>query len=310
MAAAAAVAGDDVGPGLSSGSVVNGCDWASSKRAHPDATSNAAHSSGQHTPHRPALSHAGQVTDCPAERATRPFRAAFQPRQYGAESAAPILDSRVTSIYPEQRDQSPPGPTRLATARRPGPPGSASLVDPEDDLPSSTYAGDFETTAIPRYDSDKSATDQPGFGLIGEPEPLPYVQPGGRARGRVLLGRTGRNRDRSSRPTTGHGSAGRRGTQDLGLLLLRVGFGVLLIAHGLQKAFGWWGGRARRLPGIADRDGLPACRHPDLRGRPVRSPPACCWYWGFFTPLAAAGALAYLLNGVLAEAMAAQEEPG
>ena len=37
--------GDDVGPGASSGSVVNGCDWASSKRAHPDITSNAAHSS-------------------------------------------------------------------------------------------------------------------------------------------------------------------------------------------------------------------------------------------------------------------------
>src|SRR3954468_18205046 len=36
--------GDDDGPGLSSGSVVNGCDCAWSKRAHPDPTSNAAHS--------------------------------------------------------------------------------------------------------------------------------------------------------------------------------------------------------------------------------------------------------------------------
>ncbi len=36
--------GEDDGPGLSSGSVVNGCDCASSKRAHPDTTSNAAHS--------------------------------------------------------------------------------------------------------------------------------------------------------------------------------------------------------------------------------------------------------------------------
>ncbi len=32
-------------------------------------------------------------------------------------------------------------------------PTSASLVDPEDDLPSDTYAGDFETTLIPHYDS-------------------------------------------------------------------------------------------------------------------------------------------------------------
>ncbi|PRC62288.1 hypothetical protein C6A85_03885, partial [Mycobacterium sp. ITM-2017-0098] len=34
----------------------------------------------------------------------------------------------------------------------------------------------------------------------------------------------------------------RRGTQDLGLLLLRVAVGALFIGHGLQKVFGWWGG--------------------------------------------------------------------
>ena len=37
-----------------------------------------------------------------------------------------------------------------------GRPASASLVDPEDDLPSSDYAGDFETTAIPGYKSGPS----------------------------------------------------------------------------------------------------------------------------------------------------------
>ena len=67
--------GVDDGPGRISGSVVNGCDWASSNRAQPDPTSNAAHTHGEHTPHRPAQSHAGQVTDCPAVRATHRGRA-------------------------------------------------------------------------------------------------------------------------------------------------------------------------------------------------------------------------------------------
>jgi putative oxidoreductase len=37
-------------------------------------------------------------------------------------------------------------------------PTAASLVDPEDDLPSDTYAGDFETTLIPHYDSNDSGS--------------------------------------------------------------------------------------------------------------------------------------------------------
>ncbi|MDG3014067.1 DoxX family protein [Speluncibacter jeojiensis] len=37
----------------------------------------------------------------------------------------------------------------------------------------------------------------------------------------------------------------KRGTIDLGLLLLRIAIGGVLIAHGLQKLFGWWNG-----PGI------------------------------------------------------------
>jgi len=56
-------------------------------------------------------------------------------------------------------------------------PGSASVVDPEDDLPSDTYAGDFETTLIPHYDSSDSGSvrsSSSGFGLLGKHEPLPY----------------------------------------------------------------------------------------------------------------------------------------
>ena len=100
-------------------------------------------------------------------------------------------------------------------------------------MPSDTYGGDFETTAIPQYGSSPSST---GYGLMNEPEPLPYVAPQpDRASGLGPAAIESEDYELAR-------NAGRRGTQDLGLLLLRAGFGALLIAHGLQKVFGWWGG--------------------------------------------------------------------
>jgi putative oxidoreductase len=184
-------------------------------------------------------------------------------------------------------------------------PASASLVDPEDDLPTSNYAGDFETTAIPRYDSAKSSTGQP-FGLISDPEPLPYVQPSGRH----SLGAYGAEPIEIG-PDFGdeRARADRRGTQDLGLLLLRLAIGALLITHGLQKAFGLWGG-----PGF---DGFETSltdmgfRYADIltyvaTGGQIAA--GVLLILGLFTPVAAAGALAYSVTGILAEAMAAHEE--
>ena len=191
----------------------------------------------------------------------------------------------------------------------PAPSASASLVDPEDDLPSSTYAGDFETTKIPQYDSGKHTTDQPAFGLIGEPEPLPYVQPGAQhavapySAEPAAIGPGEPTDDEVRRD-------GRRGTQDLGLLLLRVGFGALLIAHGLQKAFGWWGGR--NLGGFQDSLTDLGYRNADIltylaAGTEIGA--GVLLVLGLFTPLAAAAALAYLINALLA-GIATQEDPG
>ncbi|AQA01080.1 hypothetical protein BVC93_00115 [Mycobacterium sp. MS1601] len=187
-------------------------------------------------------------------------------------------------------------------------PGSASLVDPEDDLPSATYGGDFETTTIPHY-GDQSAppaspygsmgyTSQPpsaGLGLLSDPEPLPYVQPQA-ARG-PMIGPTEiepEDYDRARREN-------RRGTQDLGLMILRVGFGALLIVHGLQKIFGWWGGPG--LGGFQESIAALGYQHASIltyvaAGGQIAA--GVLLVLGLCTPVAAAGALAYLINGLLA----------
>ena len=182
-------------------------------------------------------------------------------------------------------------------------PASASLVDPEDDLPSANYAGDFETTAIPRYDSAKSSSGEP-FGLISDPEPLPYVQPGGRH----SLGSYGAE-PIEIEPDAADRSHGRRGTQDLGLLLLRLAVGALLIGHGLQKAFGLWGGPG--FDGFEQSLTDQGFQHADILTYVATGGQIAAGVFlvlGLLTPVAAAGALAYSVTGILAEAMMAHEE--
>jgi putative oxidoreductase len=188
-------------------------------------------------------------------------------------------------------------------------PASASLVDPEDDLPSATYAGDFETTTIPHYDSSGSGSvrsSSSGYGLIGGQEPLPY-QPqssaGHSAFGSAEIDKHEHHDDERVR------AAGRRGTQHLGLLILRVGLGAVLVAHGLQKLFGWWGGQG--LNGFKNSLSDVGYQHADIltycaAGGEIAA--GVLLVLGLFTPLAAAGALAYLVNSVLA-GMSAQHNP-
>ncbi|MCT7659199.1 DoxX family protein [Mycobacterium deserti] len=184
-----------------------------------------------------------------------------------------------------------------------GRPASASLVDPEDDLPSANYGGDFETTAIPSYDSTATPQSAQGFGLLNDPEPLPYVQPSGRhAMTNYPIEPTEIEPEAAAR-------ADRRGTQDLGLLVLRLAIGAMLIAHGLQKAFGLWGGPG--LNGFEESLTDMGFRYADIltyvaTGGQIAA--GVLLVLGLFTPVAAAGALAYLVTGVLAEAMMAHEE--
>ncbi|HEX9833205.1 MAG TPA: DoxX family protein [Mycobacterium sp.] len=186
-----------------------------------------------------------------------------------------------------------------------GRPVSASLVDPDDDLPSADYGGDFETTAIPPYDSGRSSTETSNFALLNEPEPLPYVQPSGR---HAMTSYGAESADYGLDADAQAHGADRRGTQDLGLLVLRLGVGAILIAHGLQKAFGLWGGPG--LDGWGDSLTSMGFKYADILTYVTtfgQIATGLLLVLGLFTPVAAAGALAYLVTGLLAEAMAAHE---
>ena len=181
----------------------------------------------------------------------------------------------------------------------PGRPGAARLVDPEDDLTPVGYPGEFGTTAvIPYHDPNQSATPgTPGYNLLDQQEPLPYVQPQPAARQLAVEPTEVESHKDDERQRT----VGRRGTQHLGLLILRVGLGVVLAAHGLQKLFGWWGGQG--LTGFRNSLSDVGYQHADIlayvsAGGEIVA--GALLVLGLFTPVAAAGALAFLINGLLA----------
>ncbi|KIU15676.1 DoxX family protein [Mycolicibacterium llatzerense] len=197
-------------------------------------------------------------------------------------------------------------------------PASARLVDPEDDLPITTYRGDSgetaATTAIPRFDTaspddvtevtsaSSSSPSSMAFDLMHEPEPLPYVQP--RERGSQQPAEPAEiepDPETDARVRV----AKRRGTQDLGLLVLRVGLGAWLVVHGLQKAFGWWGGQG--LNGYEHALAAAGFQHAGIltylaTGAQIGA--GVLLVLGLFTPVAAAVALSYLVNALAVEVAA------
>ena len=184
----------------------------------------------------------------------------------------------------------------------PGRPASARLVDPEDDLTPVGYPGDFGTTTVIPYQdpSQHAGPAAGGYHLLDQQEPLPYVQPASAAQAAPISATEPAQID-AQPDTERHREVGRRGTQHLGLLVLRVGLGVVLAAHGLQKLFGWWGGGG--LTGLRNSLSDVGYHHADIlayvsAGGEIAA--GLLLILGLFTPVAAAGALAFLINELLA----------
>jgi putative oxidoreductase len=179
------------------------------------------------------------------------------------------------------------------------------LVDPEDDLPSATYGGDYETTRIPHYGPGDPVSGPTGLDLLADPDPLPYVEPSLSGRHAIVPSdyEVGELNNRIA-------AVGRRGTQDLGLFLLRVTVGAILVAHGLHKTFGFWGGQG--VGAFKNSLSDMGYQHAELltylaAGTEITA--GVLLVLGLFTPLAAAAALAYLINGLAAN-LAAQHDAG
>lgn len=107
-------------------------------------------------------------------------------------------------------------------------------------------------------------------------EPLPYVQPQPGAR-HIPATPAALDMDEDDERIR---AASRRGTQNFGLLILRVGLGAVLIAHGLQKLFGWWGGSG--VTAFKNSLSDVGFQHADILAYvapAARSSWECCWFW-------------------------------
>lgn len=89
----------------------------------------------------------------------------------------------------------------------------------------------------------------------------------------------------------------RRGTLDVGLLILRLAVGGTLLAHGLQKLTGWWNGPG--LDGYRDQlvdAGFDHARVLATAGAVAEVAGGALLILGLLTPFAAAAVLAVMIN--------------
>lgn len=169
------------------------------------------------------------------------------------------------------------------------------LLEPEEPAEEKVEAAgeeaESETAADERDEPADDVSDDTAQPTVADRDPLPSVQPRLVDDPRLKI-------------------AKQRGTQHLGLMVLRAGVGAVLGAHGLQNAFGWWGGQGHS--GLTRSLTDLGFQHADIlawvaAGGQIAA--GALLILGLFTPVAAAGALAYLINGLLAN-IAAQHQHG
>ncbi|WP_336087862.1 DoxX family protein [Nocardia sp. SSK8] len=100
-------------------------------------------------------------------------------------------------------------------------------------------------------------------------------------------------------PTTTTTTADAALSSDIGLLVLRVGFGGLFAAHGAQKLFGWWGGQGWRatVDGFTGMGYNPGEIFGTLAGL-TEFAGGLALLLGLLTPLAAAAVLGTMVNAI------------
>lgn len=154
-----------------------------------------------------------------------------EPDDLDATAAYPAIPSGDAATDPEMSapDQSTGTDPDAATVRIAAPRNPAPVADRHDDL--ATVKPTDELTPEPSMAYSAAGPAQP-YGLPdaadGEaptPDPRDAFDP------------AAADDTAPAEPATT-----RRGTTDLGLLVLRVAVGAAALAHGLQKLFGWWNG--------------------------------------------------------------------
>lgn len=222
------------------------------------------------TPGIPDQSNAGSPFDEPTGALPVPGRSADQP-DFGGP------DEGELGFTPYRRPQSPSDESTGAGRPDRGVERSTDDSDGDDTtaIPNGTSAdttristpggiGDEDTAAIRRVDPDAETTGMPldrddfhrEYGRRERSlEDRPYDDPadGNWAADTAAIDpEWGEPDQRDAGIDTGRGRLGdeldearkasRRGTQDLGLLVLRVAVGAIGVVHGTQKLFGWWSG--------------------------------------------------------------------